>query len=209
MEGIRIAMSPHYYSQKPSTSGKKTTISTKQFNHHFTFKSQSGVFSWQKIDAGSELLLNNLDLPGDKKINVLDIGCGYGFLGIVLAKIYPEMQITLTDINILAVKLTRHNCKLNNVEENTTVVQGDLFEPVENTLFDLIITNPPLMAGKKVLKALVKNSKKHLKKNGHLQLVVPKKKGLKSMQNSLVKTFRAYTVLAKGGGYWVLKAQKS
>ncbi|MFW9921692.1 MAG: class I SAM-dependent methyltransferase [Candidatus Thorarchaeota archaeon] len=203
-------MSSHYYSQKPSTSGKKTVITTIQFGNHLSFKSQSGVFSWQKIDNGSQLLLKKLKLPEEENAQILDLGCGYGFLGISLAKANPEIIFHLTDINELAVKLTKENCKINQVEKNTVVYQGDLYEPLNNEfLFDSIITNPPLMAGKDILRKITSESKSHLKSTGSLQLVVPKKKGLISMQQMLTENFGSFEVLGKGSGYWILKANKA
>ena len=195
----------HYYSRKPITSGKTTIIYTRQFGVNFTFKSQSGVFNWQKIDTGSELLLNSVILPKKKKSKILDLGCGFGFLGVVLAKIHPKLDFSLVDINELAVKLTKENCKQNEVTANTNVFQGHLYEPIKDEIFDVIITNPPLMAGKKILDEIVSKSVEHLNPKGSLQLVVPKKKGLKSMQKSLEATFGSYEVLAKGSGFWILQ----
>ncbi len=199
-------MSSHYYSEKPISSGKTTIIQTIQFGNRLSFKSQSGIFGWRKVDKGSELLLNNAVIP--KEGLVLDLGCGYGFIGIALAKAYPGFRFVLTDINELAVKLTKENCKTNGVSKNTEVTQGHLYEPVKDLLFDSIITNPPLMAGKKILTELVTKSKNHLHENGTLQVVVPKKKGLKSMQKLLTEVYGSFEVLAKGSGFWVLKTEK-
>ncbi|MHA1155053.1 MAG: class I SAM-dependent methyltransferase [Candidatus Heimdallarchaeota archaeon] len=202
-------MTPHYFSEKPSTTGKTTTIQTHQLGNRLSFKSQSGIFGWMKVDTGSELLLNNLTIPKEADQTILDLGCGYGFLGIALAKAYPKNNFVLTDINELAARLARENCKTNKVLQNTQVYQGNLYEPIKNDLYDTIITNPPLMAGKKILKEIIDNSIKHLKKQGSIQLVVPKKKGLVSMQKMLEGVYGTYQVLAKGSGFWVLKSEKT
>jgi 16S rRNA (guanine1207-N2)-methyltransferase len=199
-------MSSHYYSEKPISSGKTIIIQTHQFGNRLSFKSQSGIFGWRKVDKGSELLLNNVIIP--KSGLVLDLGCGYGFIGIALAKAYPNVKFVLTDINELAVKLAKENCKTNGVSENTEVKQGHLYQPVNNLKFDTIIANPPLMAGKKILTELVDVSKEQLLEKGLLQIVVPKKKGLKSMQKLLTEVYGAYEVLAKGSGFWVLKSER-
>jgi len=208
MEGIEEKMS-HYFSQKPSSSGKTTLIQTFQLGHHLKFQSQSGIFGWRKIDKGSELLLGAVEIPPTKSIKLLDLGCGYGFLGISLAKAFPEISVFLTDINELAVKLTRENCKLNNVQRNTRVRQGHLYEPIKQEKFDIIITNPPLMAGKKILKELIEESVKYLTANGSFLLVVPKKKGLISMQNMITETYSSYDVKSRGSGFWVLNGTKT
>lgn len=202
-------MTPHYFSEKPSTTGKTTLIQTHQLGNRLAFKSQSGIFGWTKVDTGSELLVNNLTIPKKSGLAILDLGCGYGFLGIALAKAYPKNNFVLTDINELAVRLTKENCKTNNVLQNTRVFQGNLYEPIKNGQFDIIITNPPLMAGKKILKDIIVNSTYHLTERGSIQLVVPKKKGLASMQKMLTGVYGTYQVLAKGSGYWILKSEKA
>ncbi|MBN1330684.1 MAG: class I SAM-dependent methyltransferase [Candidatus Heimdallarchaeota archaeon] len=197
-------MNSHYYSERPSTSGKTITINTHQLGHSLTFTSQSGIFNWKKVDTGSEILLNNLVLP--KNGFVLDLGCGYGFLGVALAKAYPELSLVLTDINELAVKCSQKNCIINEVTKNTIVKQGNLYEPIKNYMFDSIITNPPLMAGKNVLNQIISQSKGFLNIKGSLQLVVPKGKGLVSMQKMITEIYGFFEVIAKKSGYWILKA---
>jgi len=197
-------MSGHYYSEKPSSSGKRTIIKTRQLGNLLTFKSQSGVFSWSEIDKGSEILLNHLVIPNSKPRRILDLGCGYGFLGISLAKAYPTHKVVLTDINELAVKLSKDNCRANNVEQNTRVKKSYLFDSFKEEKFDLIVTNPPLMAGKEVLANLIEESVNFLAKEGSIQLVVPKKKGLLSLQKMLEETYEEVSVLGRKSGYWVL-----
>jgi len=197
----------HYFSRKPISTGKTTIINTFQLGNYLQFKSQSGIFSWQEIDKGSELLIKSLKMPKNKEL-FLDLGCGYGFIGITLAKAYPNFDFILTDVNELAVRLARENCKLNLVEKNTIVKQGYLFQSVEGLEFHSVITNPPLMAGKKLLEELIVESFNHLKAHGSLQLVVPKKKGLSTLEKMLKTTFGSYTTLGKNAGFWALIAEK-
>jgi 16S rRNA (guanine1207-N2)-methyltransferase len=197
-------MSGHYYSEKPSSSGKRTVIKTRQLGNLLTFKSQSGVFSWSAIDKGSEILLNHILIPNKKPRRILDLGCGYGFLGVSVAKAFPLHKITLVDINELAIKLTKENCKINNVTKNTRVKKSYLYQCFKNEKFDLIVTNPPLMAGKKVLASLINESANYLTKTGSIQLVVPKKKGLLSLQKMLEEAYEDVSVIGRKSGYWVL-----
>jgi 16S rRNA (guanine1207-N2)-methyltransferase len=207
LEGISQKMSGHYYSEKPTSSGKRTIIKTRLFDNLLTFKSQSGVFSWSEIDKGSEILLNNLEIPSKTKKRILDFGCGYGFIGISLAKAFPIHELIMLDINELAIKLAKENCKINDVEKNTQVVKSNLYESVKNETFDIIITNPPLMAGKKILSAIISQSINYLTATGNIQLVVPKKKGLQSIQKMLQETFAAVNILGKKSGFWVLQGK--
>jgi len=124
------------------------------------------------VDEGTLLLLENIKIPSEGV--VLDIGCGYGVIGIVVAKLNPKLKVYMTDINPLAVKTTKQNAKINNVEERIVVLEGDRYEPVKNILFNAIYSNPPLSAGMRVVEDIVLGAREHLVKEGFAQFVLAK-----------------------------------
>jgi len=167
----RVA-STHYFSKKPSKYGKKYLISLHIHGHTLEFLTYSSLFSGKKIDEGTRLLLEYIKVP--REGTVVDLGCGYGVIGITIAKINPRLKVYMVDINPLAVKVSRYNAKINGVEENVVVLLGDLYEPVKNLKFDAIYSNPPLSAGKDIVEKLIIEAKDHLKENGFIQLILAK-----------------------------------
>ncbi|HII60616.1 class I SAM-dependent methyltransferase [Pyrococcus horikoshii] len=189
---------PHYYSRDQSTPMKTKLIEVCIRGYCFKFITASGVFSFGKLDRGTELLIKNMILkPGWK---VLDLGCGYGPIGIVASRFVE--YVVMTDINKRAVTIARKNMKLNNVS-NGEVRLGNLYEPVEGEKFNSIITNPPVHAGKDVLREIVINAPNYLHDDGMLQLVIKTRLGAKFIKELMQDTFTEVVELAKGSGYRV------
>ncbi len=159
----------HYY--KPGRSrGEKRLIHLTIYGYTFEFITYTSLFSGRRVDEGTRLLLENLVLPEEGL--VLDVGCGYGVIGIVVAKINPRLKVYMVDINPLAVKTAKYNARLNNVDDRVVVLQGDRYEPVGNMRFDAIYSNPPLSAGLEIVEDIIINAKQHLKPRGHAQFVL-------------------------------------
>lgn len=160
----------HYF--KPGFHGKKHLVSTCIRGVSLEFITYSSLFSGGEIDLGSKLLIEYITIPNEGV--VLDVGCGYGVIGIFVAKANPGLKVYMVDINPLAVKTAKHNAKLNGVDNRVVVLKGDSYEPVKNMFFDAIYSNPPLSAGKSVVERIVLDAKKHLKPNGFAQFVLAK-----------------------------------
>ena len=143
---------------------------------NFIFNTDNGVFSKGELDFGTQLLIENV-LKLDIRGNVLDLGCGYGPIGIILKKMF-DINVTMCDINNRAIHLTKMNAKKNSVLVD--VINSDGFENITDK-FDYIISNPPIRVGKKKLYELLVDSKKHLKKSGELLIVVRKEQGALSL----------------------------
>lgn len=188
----------HYYTEDPSSPLKTRTIEVCIRGHCFRFITASGVFSFGKLDRGTELLLKSMVLERDWR--VLDLGCGYGVIGIVASRFVS--YVVMTDINRRAVSIARKNLKINNVR-NAEVRWGNLYEPVENEKFDAIITNPPVHAGKDVLREIVINAPQHLNDGGMLQLVIKTSQGARYIKSLMEEKFTEVMELAKGSGYRV------
>lgn len=171
----------------------------------FEFLTASGVFSHKRVDAGTRLLIESMRLPDAGE--ALDMGCGYGAIGITAAKLKPQLQVWMVDANRRAVALAEDNVQRNNVK-NVQVLAGSLYEPVEGRSFDVILTNPPITAGiRKVVEPLMEGSTGHLKPGGSLQMVVRTTKGGSSITALLERYYGGFEILAKRGGYRVLMAE--
>jgi 16S rRNA (guanine1207-N2)-methyltransferase len=172
------------------------------FGKKFIINSGSGLFSLKELDFGTKLLIENAKIPKPDS-EILDLGCGYGIVGIALKSKYPESNITMIDLNERAVKLSKQNCDENDVI--CTVLKSDIFSNSElrDKKFDAILTNPPFSAGKKVCIDIIKQSYDHLTKGGLLELVAPHNKGGESLKKAMLMTFNNVGELDKKRGYRV------
>lgn len=200
-EAIKRKITTHYFSEKPETKPKYGIIRVYLRGRYFEFLTSSGVFSPKRIDLGTRLLIESMVLPEEGCI--LDLGCGYGPVGIVAATLKPKLQVYMVDINERAIKLARENAK-RNLTENVKVMQGFLYEPVKKLKFDAILCNPPISAGMKTIKKIINEAPAHLKKNGMLEIVVRSKIGGKTIKEFMEKTFGNVKVHARQSGYRVL-----
>jgi len=196
----------HYFASSPKSEVKFGLIRTKLCGRHFEFMTASSVFSKRKIDTGTKLLIESMILP--KKGFVLDIGCGYGAVGISAAAFNPNVQVCMTDVNMRAVSLVRKNIELNKIR-NAQVRYGHLFEPVEGQQFDCVLSNPPVSAGMDIVKAIITGAPKVMSTSAIFQMVIRSKIGAKTLPALFEETFGNCNVLARESGFRVLKAQKT
>lgn len=167
-------MADHYYSKRPETAHERRSLETVLRGRSYRFVSDSGVFSKQGIDYGSRVLIEAMQLPA--QASVLDVGCGYGPIGLAALALVPEGHVTMVDINERAVQLAIENAERNGVK-NVTVKQSDLFAEVKNERFDVILTNPPIRAGKETVHTIFELAYEHLNEGGTLWVVIQKKQG--------------------------------
>jgi len=164
-----------------------------------------GVFSKDYLDYGTRVLLETIKLD-NKQETVIDMGCGYGPIGIYIAKVYPEKHVYLFDINERAVEMALKNQEENAVN-NTKISVSNLFDQV-NVKADVILTNPPIRAGKQTVFRLYEEAYSNLNDGGILYVVIQKKQGAPSSVNHLSITFGNCEVIEKKKGYWILSARK-
>lgn len=200
-------MSDHYYSKDPTSSEEKYRIYAELRGQQFQFYTGSGVFSKKGIDYGTRLLVETAELPTEGK--VLDLGCGYGPIGIACARFVPDSVVTLVDINQRAVQLAKENACINGVEDQVTVLWSDGFSAVKDQRFDVIMTNPPIRTGKKEVYEMFANARAHLVSDGVLWVVIRKKQGAASAFDELVRLFLNVEVRHKKKGYWILRASRA
>lgn len=186
-------MSTHYF--KKGRMGEKCFISLIIQGYTLEFLTYTSLFSGREVDLGTRLLLEYIKIP--EKGIVLDVGCGYGVIGISIAKINSELKVYMVDINPLAVKVSRYNAKLNKVDDRVIVLQGDCYKPVENTVFQAIYSNPPLSAGREVVENIVLNAKKYLGEKGFAQFVIAQ--GREYIVNKVKQEYRVVGEINKKG----------
>lgn len=168
-------------------------------------RTDAGVFSRGGLDRGTELLLEALELGPCE--GVLDLGCGYGVVGIAAAKLTEGGHVILTDINERAVRLARENVRANRVA-NAEVRAGDLYAPVSGLAFDHIVCNPPLRAGRAVVDRIIQEAPEHLLEGGRLWLVARTRQGAESLERRMAVAFGNADIVKRGSGYKVLCATK-
>lgn len=164
------------------------------------------MFSKAEVDFGSRLLIESFEATDEQGL-ILDVGCGYGPIGLSLAKSFPKAEVHMVDVNERALSLSEENARLNGVS-NVHIYQSDCLEQVSLVEFTDILTNPPIRAGKEVVHSIFEQSYQHLKQGGSLWVVIQKKQGAPSAQNKLVELFGAVTVVDKKKGYFIFKATK-
>lgn len=197
-------MSDHYYSKQPQSTEKTSQVSSTLKGNDFQFLTGAGVFSKKGVDFGSKRLIESFQAP-EAEGDFLDLGCGYGPIGISLARVHKEREVYMVDINERAIGLATQNAQRHNVS-NVSIMQSDGFEQVKNQRFAAIITNPPIRAGKKVTQAFFKESATHLVEGGGLWLVVQKKQGAPSVITFLSTLFTEVKVIEKKKGYYIIRA---
>ena len=192
----------HYYTENDDLISEPEQFIFNYRGKTLTFVSDNGVFSKKMIDYGSRVLLETISIDSSKK-TLLDVGCGYGTFGIALKSVYPFLEIDMIDINDRALNLARENLKLNNMSAN--VYLSNTYDKVENK-YDLIVTNPPIRAGKEIVTKILVESKKYLNLNGEIWVVIQKKQGAPSAKKNLESVFKKVDIVKRDKGYYILRA---
>ena len=198
----------HYFTNNDNLKSEIKKLSYSWDNYAFSFLSDNGVFSKMKIDYGSLFLLETYlkNKKEEPPHNFLDVGCGYGYIGIVLSKVF-NIKGTMIDVNKRAVHLTKRNIDLNKVDCEAIV--SDTYENVKNK-YDLIITNPPIRAGKRVLLDILRGAINYLNEDGECWFVMRVDHGVKTMIKNLEDIYNC-EVVDKSKGFYVvsLKIKKN
>lgn len=194
-----------YFENDKNIKSQLKKINYSIFNKNFTFYTDNGVFAKNGVDYGSKLLLETIVDSSFLYHSILDVGCGYGTLGIILNKVY-NCSTTMIDINKRALHLARRNI-LENKCNDILIFESDAYAKIKDK-YDLIITNPPIHAGKKKVYEILLEAKNHLKENGKLFFVIHKDQGAKSVIRDLSEKYKI-EVLRKEKGFFIILAQNS
>lgn len=201
-------MNDHYYSNKPQSESRRQTFEATLRGFSFRFTSDAGVFSRDGVDYGSRVLIKEMEIPPDAR--VLDIGCGYGPIGLTAARLAPQGHVTMIDINERAVELAAHNASSNEIR-NVSFAASDLFTAVEGEMFDVILANPPIRAGKAVVHRLFSEAFDFLRPGGSLWVVIRNKQGAPSARAKLEEVYGEEQVreVGKDKGFRVYRSVKN
>ncbi len=193
----------HYFTNNQNLKSELRTIIFKHQDESLVFYSDNGVFSKDKLDFGSSLLLDTYFKNNkSKNLKLLDVGCGYGFLGISIAK-FLNYKVTLCDINKRALHLTSKNLTENKVEAE--VIESNVYENIKDK-YDVIITNPPIRAGKEIVYQILDEARFHLNDDGELWFVIRKDQGAKSTIKHLAEYYNC-EILEKSKGFYIIRAK--
>lgn len=195
----------HYFVAHPKSKMRLGIIRTYLRDMPFEFLTASGVFSKKRIDLGTRLLIESMVLPETGK--VLDLGCGYGAVGIAAAVFNPNLYVVMVDVNERAVWLAKQNIQKNHVA-NAEVRRGYLYEPVKGLMFNCVLSNPPVSAGMETVEAIVTQAPDHMASKAYFQMVVKSKIAGKRLTRIFEEVFGNVVVLARKSGYRVLMAEK-
>ena len=193
-------MPEHYYTSTPTSAHEVRSFRAVFAGRVLAFDTDAGVFSKQHVDPGSELLCGAL--PDDLSGDVLDMGCGWGAMTVLTLARFPKLNITMADVNERALSLAVANVEKNHMQARAVLSDG--FERIEG-MFDAVITNPPIRAGKAVIYKMFEDAKAHLKPGGMLVLVIRKQQGAPSALKFLRELYAEAEVIARDGGYWVIR----
>ena len=195
-------MNDHYYTRDPQSASHPVECEFTYRGIRLTFRTDAGVFSRGEVDTGTRVLLEAL--PEEMRGEILDLGCGWGVIGISIARKWPETRVTMADVNTRALELTRENAKRNRAE--VICAESDGMAAFQGKAFDAVVTNPPIRAGKQVIYRMFADAEACLRPGGSLILVIRKQQGAESCIRYLQTIYASVEKLDRSGGFWVLKA---
>ena len=194
----------HYFTNNSNLKSNKKIININFENKNISLYTDNGVFSKEHFDYGSKLLIRNF-IKDKKEGKVLDLGCGYGVIGVILSQ-NKDLSVDMVDINLRAIELSKENLKLNKIE-NAKCFESNIYENIKEK-YDYIITNPPIRTGKETIRKFLFEGKEHLNNSGELWFVMRKDHGVKSMIKELEKNYFVKTI-DKDKGFYIVQLKKN
>lgn len=190
----------HYFTDDGKQNKHDITVSL--LGKDYVLASADGMFSKDKLDTGSKLLIEESHV--EKNAHVLDLGCGIGVVGLLLAQREPSITLMQTDVTDKAIALTQENAKRLGVP--ATIIKSDVYDALQGEKFDVLLCNPPRAAGKTVIKKMIEEAPNHLNENGSLQLVAMTNKGGETYAKLMKEIFGNVETIARGSGFKVYKS---
>lgn len=199
-------MAEQYFTENPTVDHDEHHVNYHLNGINLNLTTDAGVFSKNRVDYGSGVLIEQMldqDLPGG---NILDVGCGYGPIGLFAAKKWPDRQVDMVDVNERAMDLARRNAAANGAG-NVNIFASDRYQAVTGQ-YAMIVTNPPIRAGKAIWSSILSEAKDHLTDGGILLVVIQKKQGAPSAKKLMAASLGNCEILTRDKGYYILKSVK-
>ncbi len=196
----------HYYTNNVDAKSDEKYFNFDLKGNTFKFTTDIGVFSKKEVDFGSRVLIESFKEP-DVEGNILDVGCGYGPIGLSLAKSYKSRLVEMVDVNNRALELAKKNAANNGVE-NVKIYESSCYENVTGQ-FACVISNPPIRAGKNVVHTILEDANKLLVSGGELWIVIQKKQGAPSAMKKMEEVYGNCEVIVRTKGYYILMSKKA
>ncbi|MGX7051303.1 class I SAM-dependent methyltransferase [Leuconostoc palmae] len=193
-----------YFTANPNSEHRYQNFDFELLNQVLHFKTDSGVFSKSTVDFGTRTMLDALSKTTIIDGKILDLGSGYGPVGIAIAKAF-QRSVDMVDVNERALELAKINAVQNHVEQLTHIFKSDIYENITDK-YALILTNPPIRAGKHVVTDMLQQAKNYLLPGGKLIAVLQKKQGAPSAQKNMHAVFGNIKVIHKNKGYYILES---
>ena len=198
-----------YFATDPTAKHDEHVVDYHVDNVDLKFTTDAGVFSKMRVDYGSGVLIKAMKEVAFPADNILDVGTGYGPIGLFAAKFWPDQEVDMVDVNERGLNLARENAKVNNIK-NVNIYTSDCYAQVDNDkTFALILPNPTIRAGKKVVNEILMGANEHLVSGGVLLVVIQKKQGEPSARKNMLNTYGNCEILTRDKGYYILKSTKN
>ena len=201
-------MAEQYFTENPTTAHDEQQVNYHLQGISLNLTTDAGVFSKNRVDYGSGVLIEQMLEQEPAAGKILDLGCGYGPIGLFAAKKWPDRQVDMVDVNERALALAKRNAAANGVK-NVQIFASDRYEQVAASDYAMIVTNPPIRAGKSIWSAMIEQAPQHLAAGGLLLVVIQKKQGEPSARKLMKAKFGNCEILTRDKGYYILKCVKN
>ncbi len=198
-------MEEHYFTADPATPFKRVPVRANVWGHWLELTTGSGVFAQGRLDVGTGVLLREQAPPVEGR-EILDLGCGYGVIGLAIAVAVPEVRVTAVDVNERALLLARENAERMGVAERFSALSPDEVDPA--AAYDEIWSNPPIRVGKEAVHQLLLQWLPRLRPEGRAVMVVGKNLGSDSLARWLVQQGYPTEKQASAKGFRVLESRR-
>lgn len=201
---INMANNNHYYNNNSNLKSDQRILKYTFKQETISYFTDNGTFSKDHIDFGTNVLLNSIEVEGK---TICDVGCGCGIIGLSIGKKYKDSLVTMVDVNDRCISLTNKSIEYNKLP-NCKCIKSSLYENLKDEMFDMIISNPPIRAGKEIVHGVISDGFNHLNDGGSIWVVIQKKQGAPSMEKKMLEVFGNCETVNKEKGYYIFKSTK-